>query len=101
MGSRFTRRRFLTALGACVAYLALTNTVGFEVRPSSSKLTSLLLPRVGPLHTPRVWPLPSVSSSPEEDVWSFRSRPDLSPAALEMTTTQAHDGTAPATSSLL
>jgi hypothetical protein len=65
------------------------------VRPSSSKLTSLLLPRVGPLHTPRVWPLPSVSSSPEEDVWSFRSRPDLSPAALEMTTTQAHDGTAP------
>jgi hypothetical protein len=95
MGSRFTRRRFLTALGACVAYLALTNTVGCELLGRTSKLTSLRLPRVDPLRTPRVWPLPSVSSSPEEGVWSFRSRPDLSPAALKMTTTQAHDDTAP------
>jgi hypothetical protein len=95
MGSRYTRRRFLTALGACVAYLALTNTVGCELLGRTSKLTSLRLPGVGPLRTPRVWPLPSVSSSPEEGVWSFRSRPDLSPAALEMTTTQAHDDTAP------
>jgi hypothetical protein len=95
MGSRFTRRRFLTALGACVAYLALTNTVGCELLGRTSKLTSLRLPRVDPLRTPRVWPLPSVSSSPEEGVWSFRSRPDLSPAVLKMTTTQAHDDTAP------
>jgi hypothetical protein len=95
MGSRFTRRRFLTALGACVAYLALTNTVGCELLGRTSKLTSLRLPRVDPLRTPRVWPLPSVSSSPEEGVWSFRSRPDLSPGALKMTTTQAHDDTAP------
>ena len=53
------------------------------------------LTRVGPLRNPKVWPLPSVSSSPEEGVWSFRSRPDLSPAAFEITTTQAHDDTAP------
>jgi hypothetical protein len=32
MGSRFTRRRFLTALGAGAAYLALTNTVGSRPR---------------------------------------------------------------------
>jgi Arylsulfotransferase (ASST) len=95
MGSRFTRRLFLTALGACVAYLALTYTVGCELLGRTSKLTSLRLPRVGPLRTPKVWPLPSVSPPPEEGVWAFRSRPDLSPAALEVTTTQAHEDTAP------
>ena len=50
MGSRFTRRRFLTALGAGAAYLALTNTVGCELLERTSKLTSLRLPRVGPAH---------------------------------------------------
>jgi len=68
MGSKFTRRRFLTALGAGVTYLALTNTVGCA------------LPRITP-------------ASPK-GVWTFRSRPDLSPAAVEVTTTQAHDDTA-------
>src|SRR5215213_5291176 len=95
MGSRFTRRRFLTALGAGAVYLALTNTVGCELLERTSKLTSLRLPRLGPLRTPKVWPLPSVSSPPEEGVWSFLSRPDLSPAAVEVTTTQAHEDTAP------
>ncbi|MDQ3182818.1 MAG: arylsulfotransferase family protein [Actinomycetota bacterium] len=46
------------------------------------------------MHPPKVWPLPGVSSSPEEGVWAFRSRPDLSPPAVEVTT-QAHDDTAP------
>ena len=86
---------FLTALGACAAYLALTNTVGCELLGRTSKLTSLRLPRVGPLRTPKVWPLPSVSPPPEEGVWAFRSRPELSPAAVEVTTTQAHGDTAP------
>src|SRR5918993_1176521 len=95
MGFRFTRRRFLTALGAGAAYLTLTNAVGCELLERTSKLTSLRLPRVGPLRTPKVWPLPSVSSPPEEGVWSFLSRPDLSPAAIEVTTTQAHENTAP------
>jgi hypothetical protein len=69
MGSKFTRRRFLKALGAGATYLALTNAVGCA--------------------------LPSISPAPRERVWDFRSRPDLSPAAIEVTTTQAHDDTAP------
>jgi hypothetical protein len=95
MGSRFTRRRFITALGAGAAYVALTNTVGCELLERTSKLMALRLPRAGPLRTPKVWPLPSVSSPPEEGVWSFRSRPDLSPAAVQVSTKQAHADTAP------
>jgi hypothetical protein len=69
MGSKFTRRRFLTALGAGATYLALTNTVGCA--------------------------LPRITPAPPKGVWTFRSRPDLSPAAVEVTTpTQAHDDTA-------
>src|SRR5215216_5942664 len=66
MGTRVTRRRFLTALGAC---LALTNTVGCA--------------------------LPRMSPAAAKGVWAFRSRPDLSPATVEVTTPQAHDNTAP------
>jgi hypothetical protein len=69
MGSKFTRRRFLIALGASATYLDLTNTV------------SCTLPRISPAAAKRVW--------------DFRSRPDLSPAVVEVTTTQAHDDTAP------
>jgi hypothetical protein len=69
MGSNFTRRRFLTALGAGATYLALTNTVGCA--------------------------LPRITPAPPKGVWAFRSRPDLSPAAVEVTTTQAHGDTAP------
>src|SRR5215212_1516803 len=77
MGSRFTRRRFLAAAGAGAAYLALANTVGCE----------------SPEHAPRVSPLTGFSYVPPDGLWSFRSRPDLSPPAVEVTT-QAHD-TAP------
>jgi hypothetical protein len=35
-----------------------------------------------------------VSPGPPKGVWAFRSRPDLSPAAVEVTTTQAHEDTA-------
>ena len=95
MGTRFTRRRFLTALSAGAAYLALTNTVGCELLGRTSKLTALHIPGSNRLRVPKVWPLPSVSLPSEEGVWAFRSRLDLSPAALEMITTQAHDDTAP------
>jgi hypothetical protein len=95
MGSKFTRRRFLTGLGACAAYLALTNTMGCELLGRTSKLTPLHTSSVRPLRTRRVWPLPSVAPPPEEGVWAFYSRPELSPAAVEMTTTQAHGDTAP------
>src|SRR5215211_7040979 len=74
MGSRFTRRRFLEGVGAGVTYLALANTVGCE----------------SPANTPRVSPLTGVSYAPPDGVWAFRSRPDLSPPAVEVTK-QAHD----------
>src|SRR5215203_5985550 len=85
MGAKFTRRRFLTALSAGAICLALTNTVGRELLKRTPKLTSLHAPRVSPLRAPRVWPLPSVSPAPPKGVWAFRSRPDLSPAAVEVT----------------
>ena len=85
MGSRVTRRRFLSALGVCTAYLALTNTAGCELQRRISKLTSLHTPRVSPLRAPKVWLLPSVSPMPPKGVWSFRSRADLAPAAVEVT----------------
>ena len=74
MGSRFTRRRFLEGVGAGVTYLALANTVGCE----------------SPANTPRVSPLTGVSYAPFDGVWAFRSRPDLSPPAVEVSK-QAHD----------
>src|SRR5215210_8398174 len=85
MDAKFTRRRFLTALSAAAICLALTNTVGRQLLERTPKLTSLHAPRVSPLHIPKVWPLPSVSPAPPKGVWAFRSRPDLSPAAVQVT----------------
>src|SRR5215213_3275091 len=93
MGSRFTRRRFLTALGAGAAYLAFTSTVGCELLERITKLTSLHAPRVSPWRAPKVWSLPSGSPVPPKGVWAFRSRPDLSPAAVEVT--KRAQGTSP------
>ena len=93
--TRFTRRRFLTTLGAGAAYLTLTNTAGCELLEQTSKLTPLHTPRVSPLRTPKVWPLPRISPDPPKGLWAFRSRPDLSPAAVEVTTTQVYGYTAP------
>jgi Arylsulfotransferase (ASST) len=70
MGTRFTRRRFLAAASVGVTYLALANTVGCD-----------LLER-----TPKVRTAPRTSSAPSTGVWSFPSRPDLSPPAVAVTT---------------
>src|SRR5829696_4491334 len=91
MASGFTRRRFLTALGA--ACLALTNTAGCAPLERPSKPRSLHTPKASPLRFPKVQPLPNASSTPVGGVWAFRSRPDLSPPAVEVAT-QAQ-GTAP------
>src|ERR671910_872296 len=85
MGSRFTRRRFLTAASAGAAYLALTGAVGSETPERSSKVRSS--------RDPRVKPLPGVPFPPE-GVWAFRSRPDLDPPAVEVAT-EARDDIAP------
>src|SRR3712207_5405467 len=79
MGTRFTRGRFLTVVGAGAACVALTNAVGCEPPERAS----------------RVVPLPGVSSASASanGVWAFRSRPDLSPAAAEVT--RQGQGTAP------
>ena len=65
MGAGFTRQRFLKALGVGAAYLALAGAGGCA---------------------PRVWSLPGVSPNTRKGVWAFRSRPDLGPAAAELTT---------------
>jgi outer membrane protein assembly factor BamB len=77
MGTRFTRRRFLTAAGAGATYLALANTLGCE-SPERTKVVS---------------PLTGVSYAPPDGLWAFRSRPDLSPPTVEVTK-KAHDDTA-------
>src|SRR5215207_9904319 len=85
MDSKFTRRRFLTAASAGAAYLALTATVGSESPERSSKVRSS--------RTPKVKPLPD-APFPPDGVWAFRSRPDLDPPVVEVTT-EARDGIAP------
>jgi hypothetical protein len=91
MSSKFTRRRFLTLLGA--SCITLTGAAGCEPIGRVTKLGSLHMPMVRPLRVPKVWLLPSVSSAPSKGAWSFRSRPDLSPPVVEVTK-QASD-TAP------
>src|SRR5829696_3761350 len=90
MRERFTRRRFLSAVGAGATYLALTNVVGCD---RSERAPQAKSPKGGTPSAPKVFPLPSASPAHQEDVWAFRSRPDLSPPAVEVTT-QAHS-TAP------
>src|SRR5215207_96290 len=93
MGPTLTRRRFLGALDTCAAYLALVNTIGCEERPSAARLGSLRTPKAAPLHTPKVLPLLGLSPAPDEGLWAFHSRPDQSPAAVEVITQEP--GTAP------
>jgi hypothetical protein len=85
MGSGFTRRRFLKALGAAGACLALKSAGGCELLGRAQKLGSLRVPRHAPLRAPMVWSLPGVSPVLPKGVWAFRSRPDLAPAAAEVT----------------
>ena len=94
MSYKFTRHRFLTVLGAGTACLAVTGTAGVGLLGrAQKKVRPLHAPRTGPLLAPKVWPLPGASPANLARPWDFRSRPDLSPPAVEVTT-QAHD-TAP------
>src|SRR5215217_9633981 len=85
MASGFTRRRFLTALGAAT-YLALSSTLGCAPLERASKPRPLRTPKASPLRFSKVRPLPNASSVPVEGAWAFRSRPDLSPPAFEIAT---------------
>src|SRR5215211_4448307 len=91
MGSKFTRQRFLTAVGASATYLALANTVGCELAKRS--------PRNRPTTTSQpAQPEGAVTygspPSSKRGVWAFRSRPDLSPPAVEIAK-EARDDIAP------
>src|SRR5215207_5439080 len=90
MGTGFTRRRFLRALLAG-ASLTLANGCGPIGR--AEQLSSVRIPKAAPLRAPKVWPLPGVSPVQPKGVWAFRSRPDLAPAAAEVT--GGVSGTAP------
>jgi hypothetical protein len=72
LNPRITRRRFLQAAAGGAAWVALAGTLGCD-----------------PIRRAKA----TVSSSPAEHAWSFRSRPDLHPPVIEVTT-PAHD-TAP------
>ena len=78
MGTRFTRRQFLAGVGAGTTYLALMNPVGCGLRKRTSKVRLL----------------PGASSTSPNDVWAFRSRPDLDPPVVEVVE-KTHDDTAP------
>ena len=81
MGTRLTRRQFLAAVGAGVTYLALT---GCDLRERVSKARTL---KDGESPgTLKVWPTPDVSSAPSGRAWDFRSRPDLKPPAVAVST---------------
>jgi Arylsulfotransferase (ASST) len=79
MANKFTRRRLLTTLGAGAISVALANTLGCKVLE----------------RTPKVTPLPEdASSASAKGVWAFRSRPELGPPFVEVTTL-AQQETAP------
>ena len=69
MGPRFTRRRFLKTMRAGATYLALTNAVGCDPGGRTSKVRSLDDARTGPLHFPKVRPLPGSSSAPPKGAY--------------------------------
>jgi outer membrane protein assembly factor BamB len=88
MREKFTRRRFLSVVGAGATYLALTNAMGCG--RSEREAPRAETPKGGAPSTPKVSHLPSVSPASREGAEDFRSRPDLTPPAVEVTA-QAHD----------
>jgi hypothetical protein len=82
MGIGISRGRFLQALGAG-AFLTLTG--GCAPSGHDPALGALRTPKASPLRASKVWPLPGVSPVQPKGVWAFRSRPDLAPAAAEVT----------------
>ena len=88
MSNRFTRRQFLTGVGA--TYFALANAVGCE--PTESRSNAKPATSRQPMqHGRAVDHRPRPSS--EGGAWTFRSRPDLSPPTVEVAK-EAHDDTA-------
>jgi Arylsulfotransferase (ASST) len=91
MGSKFTRRRFLTAVGASATCLALANTLGRELAKRTSKTRSTTTSQPAQPEGAVTYGSPPSS---QRGVLAFRSRPDLSPPAVEVAK-EARDDTAP------
>jgi hypothetical protein len=90
MGNEFTRRRFLTAVSAGAAWIALTNTPGCKPAKSSKRATPS---KTTSPAQPEPVLVEGSPPAPQRDAWSFRTRPDLSPRAIDVAK-QSHD-TAP------
>ena len=93
MSPKFTRRRFLTVLGAGAACLAVTGSAVLALLERVTKVKPLHTPTTDPLRAPKLWPLPEASPANPEGPWAFNSRPDLGPPAVEVRR-EAHDDTA-------
>src|SRR5918994_7079652 len=85
MRERFTRRRFLSVVGGGATYLALTNVVGCDRSERAPRARPPRAETPKEASTPKVSPLPNASSAARSDAWTFRSRPALSPPAVEVT----------------
>jgi hypothetical protein len=80
MNSDLTRRRFLAAMGAGFTYFALTGCDRHE------RVQKVRTPEGGSPDDSRVWPAQKGSSAASGRAWDFRSRPDLKPPAVEVST---------------
>jgi hypothetical protein len=83
MAKEFTRGRFLGAIAAAGASLALEAAGGCGALGRTPKLGPSLTPQASPPSTSEVWPLPGHSPVLPKGVWAFRSRPDIAPAAAK------------------
>ncbi len=90
LSAKYTRRTFIKAAGAGAAWIALSNALGCEPAGRTRKTTRTATTSAGQQGPARV---AIRRSAQPQGVWDFRSRPDLKPPILEVTT-RAHD-TAP------
>jgi hypothetical protein len=89
MGNKFTRRRFLTAVSAGAAWIALENAPGCKPAEPATRSTP-------PTTTSPAQPEPVLVQgpppTPQHNAWTFRTRPDLSPRTVDVAK-RAHDTT--------
>jgi len=88
MGHKFTRRKFIRAAGAGAAWIALTNLPGCN-RPSA-KETRPSRATSEEAQSEHVLAYEDSPPAAAQGAWTFRSRPDLTPPAVDMAR-QAHD----------
>src|ERR671914_2760462 len=91
MGSKFTRRRFLTAVGASATCLALANTLGCEQAKRILKTGATTTSQPAQPEGAVTYGSPPSS---QRGVWAFRSRLDLNPPPVEVAK-EARDDIAP------